>query len=225
MKQIFSNCGGRVLAHMDAAEMYEEGGEASALASSQSIHNNGGIANITSIGPSSLACKASSTKPNRVLSCIVRSCSMRQQELDKAYQLNKRKKLDEKWASFFYEANVSFNVGRHHAFVAAMNATASAGFNYKPPLYNALRTPLIRSKKLEVEAEVKKVTSFSIETYGVSLCSDGWDNVVHHPLMNVMLYCLVDDIFVGSMDTSVNKRTKEYIVGKLKRYIKEIGPI
>ena len=111
-------------------------------------------------------------------------------------------------ASFFYEANVPFNVGRHPAFVAAMNATASASFNYKPPLYNALRTTLIGSKKLEVEVEVKRVTSFSIETYGMSLCSDGWDNVVHCPLMNVMLYCPAGNIFVGSVDTIGNKKTK-----------------
>ena len=98
---------------------------------------------------------------------------MRQQELDEVYQLNKRKELDEKWTSFFYDANIPFNVGRYPTFIEAVNATALAGFNYKPPSYNALRTTLIESKKMEVEAEVKKAISFSIETYGVSLCSDG----------------------------------------------------
>ena len=129
------------------------------------------------------------------------------------YQLNKQKELDEKWASFFYNANVPFNVGRHPAFVEAVNATALAGFNYKPLSYNALRTTLIESKKIEVEAEAKKATSFSIETYGVSLCSDGWDNVVHCLLMNIMLSCPAGDIFLGSVDTSGNKKTKEYIAG------------
>ena len=92
---------------------------------------------------------------------------MRQQDLDEVYQLNKRKELDEKWASFFYDVNVPFNVGRHPTFVEAVNATALGGFNYKPPSYNALGTTLIESKKMEVEAEVKKTTSFSIETYKV----------------------------------------------------------
>ena len=141
---------------------------------------------------------------------------MRQQKLDEVYQLNKQKELDEKWTSFFYDANVPFNVGRHPTFVEAMNAKALVGFNYKLPLYNALRTTLIESKKLEVEAEVKKETSFSIETYGISLCSDG----VHRPLMNIMLSCPVGDIFLGLVDTSRNKKTKEYIAGELKKYIK-----
>ena len=150
---------------------------------------------------------------------------MQQQDLDEVYQLNKRKELDEKWASFFYDANVPFNVGRHTTSVEAVNAIASAGFNYKLPTYNALRTTLIESQKMEVEVKVKKATSFSIETYGVSLCSDGWNNVVHRPLMNIMLSCPAGDIFLGSVDTSGNKKTKEYIAGELKRFIEQIEPM
>ena len=99
---------------------------------------NGGIANVTSVGPSSPVRGTSSTEPSRVVSCIVRSRSMRQQELDEIYQLNKWKELDEKWASLFYDVNVPFNVGRHPTFVEVVNATPSASFNYKPPSYNAL---------------------------------------------------------------------------------------
>ena len=120
---------------------------------------------------------------------------------------------------------VSFNVGRHFAFVAAVNATASIGFNYKPPSYIVLRTILIGSKKSKVEVKVKRVTSFLIETYGMFLYSDGWDNIVHCPLMNIMLYCPSRDIFVDSVDTLGNKKTKEYTTEELKRYIKEIGLI
>ena len=78
---------------------------------------------------------------------------------------------------------------------------------------------------MEVEAEVKKATSFSIETYGVSLCSNSWDNVVHRSLMNIMLSCPAGDIFLGSVDTSGNKKTKEYIAGELKKFMEQIGPM
>ena len=202
VKAKFSECGGRIPARMEPNEMYGQGEEANVPTSSQSTPTNGGIANVASVGPSSPVRGTSSTEPSRVASCTVRSRSMRQQDLDEVYQLNKQKELDEKWTSFFYDANVPFNVGRHPTFVEAVNATTSASFNYKPPTYNALRTTLIESKKMEVEAEVKKATSFSIETYGVSLCLDGWDNVVHRPLMNIMLSCPAGDIFLGSVDTS-----------------------
>ena len=78
VKQKFADCGGRVPAHMDVAEMYGEGGEASAPMSSQSMRNNRGVANITCFGPSSPIHNASSTEPSQVVSCIVRSRSMRQ---------------------------------------------------------------------------------------------------------------------------------------------------
>jgi hypothetical protein len=42
--------------------------------------------------------------------------------------------------------------------------------------------------------------------------------------MNIMLVCLVRDIFIGLVDTTGHKKTKEYIVGELKTYIKTIGP-
>ena len=138
VKAKFSECGGRIPARMEPNEMYGQGGEANVPTSSQSTPTNGGIANVASVGPSSPVCGTSSTELSRVASCIVRSRSIRQQDLDEVYQLNKRKELDEKWASFFYDANVPFNVGRHSTFVEAVNATTSAGFNYKPPSYNAL---------------------------------------------------------------------------------------
>ena len=208
LKQKISECGGRIPARMEPIEMYGQGGEANVPTSSQSTANNGGIVNVTGIGPSSPVCGALSIEPTQVESCTVRSRSMQQQELDEVYQLNKQKELDEKWASFFYDTNVPFIVGRHPAFVEAVNATALAGFNYKLPSYNALRTTLIESKKLEVEAEVKKATLFSIETYGISLYSDSWDNVVHRPLMNIMLSCPAGDIFLDGMRTMCSWRMK-----------------
>ena len=62
---------------------------------------NGGIANVTSVGPSSPVRGTSSTEPSRVASCTVRSRSMRQQDLDEVYQLNKRKELDENGRASF----------------------------------------------------------------------------------------------------------------------------
>ena len=63
--------------------------------------------------------------PSRGDSCTARP--MRQQSMAEAYQIEKRNELDEKWAAFFYEANVPFNVVRHPTFIAAVEATLKAG--------------------------------------------------------------------------------------------------
>jgi hypothetical protein len=46
--------------------------------------------------------------------------------MSEAYYTMKWKELDEKWATFFYESNVAFNVVRHPTFVVAMQATSLA---------------------------------------------------------------------------------------------------
>jgi hypothetical protein len=83
--------------------------------------------------------------------------SLRQQEFIEAYYITKRKKLDEMWATFFYESNVAFNVARHPAFVAAVKATSTAGFDYTSPSYDAMRTKHIKPKVKQVKAEIRVV--------------------------------------------------------------------
>jgi len=149
---------------------------------------------------------------------------LRQQGMVEAYQLSKRKVLDEKWAAFFYEANVAFNVARHPTFIAAVEETSKAGFDYRPPTYNAMRTKHIEPTKKQVKLQIEEKTRQCITLYGATICSDGWDNVTRRPLMNVMLVCPVGDIFLGSIDTTGSKKDKSYIAGKLKEYIDEVGP-
>jgi hypothetical protein len=60
------------------------------------------------------------------------------QEFTKAYHINKHKELDEKWAAFFCESNVAFNVARHPIFIAAVKARTTIGFDYTPLLYHAM---------------------------------------------------------------------------------------
>jgi hypothetical protein len=84
-------------------------------------------------------------------------------------------------ANCFYQANVPFNVVRHPSFIAAVRATSLARFNYEPPSYHAMRTTFIEPTKKHVEAEVKKDTKQSIEIYGATICTDGWDNVTRQP--------------------------------------------
>jgi predicted adenine nucleotide alpha hydrolase (AANH) superfamily ATPase len=112
---------------------------------------------------------------------------LRQQEFTKAYHITKHKELDEKWTAFFYESNVAFNVARHPAFVAVVKATSTAGFDYTPPSYHAMRTKHIKPKVKQVKAEIEKAMKQSIALYGATICSNGWDNIIHRPLMKVML--------------------------------------
>jgi hypothetical protein len=87
-----------------------------------------------------------------------------------------------------------------------------------------MRTKHIEPKVKQVKAKIEKATKQSIALYGATICSDGWNNVIHRPLMNVMLVCPAGDVFIGSVDTTGHMKTKEYIAGELRTYIEAIGP-
>jgi hypothetical protein len=119
---------------------------------------------------------------------------------------------------------VPFNVVRHPSFIAVVRATFLARFDYETPSYHAMRTTFIEPTKKHVEAEVKKATKQSIEVYDATICTDIWNNVTRRPLMNVILLCPTGDIFLGSVDTTGNKKTKAYLAMELKKFIEDVGP-
>jgi hypothetical protein len=191
--------------------------------SSQSTQNNLAGASTPPTDVPALEPPESIGERSRATSNQLRPSTLRQQHMSEAYHTAKRKELDEKWANFFYQANVAFNVVRHPSFTAAVRATLLARFDYEPPSYHAMRTTLIEPTKKHIEAEVKKATKQSIKVYGATICTDGWDNITRRPLMNVMLSCPAGDIFLGSTDTTGNKKTKAYIATELKKFIEDVG--
>ncbi len=79
----------------------------------------------------------------------------------------------------FYEANIPFNVVRHPAFLDAVKSTSELRVPYKLPSYHAMRTKLLKFAREEVAKMVNEKTKDPIYKYGVTICSDGWDNVTH----------------------------------------------
>jgi hypothetical protein len=119
---------------------------------------------------------------------------------------------------------VTFNVAKNLVFIAAAKATSMASIDYTPPTYHAIQTKQTKPKVKQVKVEIEKAMKQSVAFYGATICSDGWDNVIHWPLMNVILVCPVGDVFIGSVDTTSHKKTKKYIAEELKLYIEANGP-
>ena len=161
LKDKFVTCNNVVPSRMSALELWDTGGplvSAGPARSSQSTHNNlAGASTPPTDVPASEPLE-STTKRNRAALNQLRPSTLRQQYMSEAYYTVKRKELDEKWANFFYQANVAFNVVRHPSFTAAVQATSLAWFDYEPPSYHAMKTTLIEPTKKYVEAEVKKAT-------------------------------------------------------------------
>jgi hypothetical protein len=108
---------------MSTLELWDTGVppvSAGPVRSSQSTQNNLAGASIPPIDVPALEPPELTTERSRAASNQLRPNTLRQQHMSEAYHTVKRKELDEKWANFFYQANVAFNVVRHPSFTAAV---------------------------------------------------------------------------------------------------------
>jgi hypothetical protein len=175
LKEKFISCGNVVLPRMSAMELWDMRGPPVSVGparSSQSTQNNLAGASMPPINIPASEPPQSTGERSRAASNQLRPSTLWQQHINEAYHAVKWKELDEKWANFFYQANVPFNVVRHPSFIAAVRATLLARFDYEPPSYHAMRTTFIEPTKKHVEVEVKKATKQSIEVYGATIFTD-----------------------------------------------------
>ena len=62
----------------------------------------------------------------------------------------------------------------------------------------------------------------SFGKYGVTICSDGWDNVHNRPLLNVVQCGPNRDLFLGTIDTTGNHKDHQYVEGQIHLFLKKI---
>jgi hypothetical protein len=227
VKALFHNCGGNVPPTLEvendremedtspaANPVHGPRGDRNMEASVSASVGGGGNTTVTGSHVRSSEPLESNVTPIR---------TMRQVSLPEGMNTSNKQLLDKKWANFFYEANIPFNVAKHPAFVDAVEATSKSKVVYKPPPYNAIRTKLMKAAKDEVATMVNEKTKGSIHKYGVTICSDGWDNVTNRPLINVMLACTSGEVFLGSVDTTGERKDANYVANCMINYIEAVG--
>jgi hypothetical protein len=141
LKEKFVTCNNVVPPRRSAVELWNTGGppvSAGPTCSSQSTHNNLVGASTAPIDVPASEPPESTGERSRAALNQLRPSTLRQQHINEAYHTAKRKELDEKWANFFYQANVPFNVVRHPSFTATVRATSLARIDYEPPSYHIM---------------------------------------------------------------------------------------
>jgi len=58
---------------------------------------------------------------------------------------------------------------------------------------------------------------------GCTILSDGWSDMCHRPLINVLVYCPKEVLFLKVVDSTGHKKTAEYIFKILEQAILEVG--
>jgi len=149
---------------------------------------------------------------------------MRQAVIPESFQELERQELDKIWAKFFYEANVPFAVAHNPAFKEAVMKTTAFKKPYVPPSYHDIRTRLLVQARTDLEAQLNHRVYESVRKFGGTLALDRWISVNSRPLCNAMLVSPVGELYLGSVDTTGNEKTVEYMASIMDRFIQQVGP-
>uniref|UniRef100_A0A803NCW0 DUF659 domain-containing protein n=1 Tax=Chenopodium quinoa TaxID=63459 RepID=A0A803NCW0_CHEQI len=95
--------------------------------------------------------------------------------------------------------------------------------DYKPPSADRAITSLLDDCKREIEKECAPVKDTWV-TQGTSIVSDGWTNVKHKALMNVIASNSRGLMFLYAEDFSGMEKTGKAIADFLLTSIDEVGP-
>jgi hypothetical protein len=100
----------------------------------------------------------------------------------------KKQQVDDAIVEFFYACAIPFNVAINPYFKKAFKKVVAFGKGYVPPGSEALRTTLLKKTKDRVTKRLANVKQ-SWKYTGCTILSDGWSDLCHRPLINVLVYC------------------------------------
>eukprot|EP01018_Ginkgo_biloba_P015354 Gb_40424 [translate_table: standard] len=99
---------------------------------------------------------------------------------------------------------------------------AEFGKGYKPPCSESLRTTILHRSKERLTNKLESIKETWKHT-GCTIISDGWSNMKHRPLINVLVYSPQGVLFVKAVDTMDHKKTSEFIFKILEEAVLDVG--
>ncbi|XP_050249173.1 uncharacterized protein LOC126696481 [Quercus robur] len=104
-------------------------------------------------------------------------------------------------ARWMHDACIPINAMNSSYYQPMFNAVASYGHGYRGSNYHALRVPLLRDAKREVQLIVDSHCSYWADT-GCTIMANGWTDTRYRTLINFLVYCPKGIIFIRFVDTS-----------------------
>eukprot|EP01018_Ginkgo_biloba_P014500 Gb_32569 [translate_table: standard] len=96
------------------------------------------------------------------------------------------------------------------------------GKGYKPLSSEALRTTILHRSKERLTNDLQSIRETWKYT-GCTIISDGWSDMKHRPLINVLVYSPQGVLFVKAVDAIDHKNTSEFIFKILEEAVLEVG--
>jgi len=117
-------------------------------------------------------------------------------------------------AKMFYANAIPFNVADSETFKEFVKAVRVMGPSYVPASSHPLRTTLLDETVQSITTELD-VFNVNLQQTGCTVVSDGWDDALHRPILNILKVTPDGAEFVVGIDTSLKVKSAEYIAGCL----------
>ena len=133
-----------------------------------------------------------------------------------------KRHVDDAVGDFFYANGIPFNVARSPYFRNMIQQVVDIGKGSKPPSCEALRTTILQRSKERLTNKLESIKETWKHT-GCTIISDGWSDMKHRPLINVLVYSPQGVLFVKAIDAMDHTKTSEFIFKILEEAVLEVG--
>ncbi|KAL7584675.1 uncharacterized protein LOC111920429 [Lactuca sativa] len=175
----------------------------------------------------SLRKKVTEAENSGVAKCLKNSVLSKnassRKRIEESFGILERNVVDLKIVRGLCANGIPFNILRNPQFLEMISAIKNAPDGYKPPSCEKARTVLLDECVRDVEKELTPIKDTWI-TQRVSIVSDGWSNVKHNPLINVLTVNSRGATFMYAEDFSGVEKSGVEISKFLVGAIDNIGP-
>ena len=134
-----------------------------------------------------------------------------------------REMLDCSVPDFFYAHAIPFHVARSPFFKKMIRDVGSVGPSAVPPGDHKLRTTLLDKAYSKVSLVMEDMRRTWMKT-SCSIVMDGWTDIRHRPLINVIVTSAAGSYFLKAVDCSGKHKDADFQFGILREAIEEVGP-
>ncbi|PWA68651.1 hypothetical protein CTI12_AA306470 [Artemisia annua] len=156
-------------------------------------------------------------------SLLLKKPTCSKKPIEQSFGILERSMVDLKIMRGLCVNGIPFNVLRNPHFQEMVSAINKAPDGYKPPSSEKARTVLLDECVRDVEKDLTPIKD-TWYSQGVSIVSDGWSNVKHNPLINVLIVNSRGAMFMYAEDFSGVEKTGVEIADFLISAIESVGP-
>ena len=143
-------------------------------------------------------------EPQKEISSGDRSQNLTQTKLN--FSLSSHEKARAATRKLFFACGLPFSLAKSTYFKNFVDAVAAAGRGVSIPGYEEMRTLMLNEEKKEIREKVAELLVSSRET-GLSIATDGWENIARKPIINCMIISPQGEIFHDSLHTKFHTKT------------------